>query len=874
MKRSKKSILLVSAFLIPILIVCIHLIYMQITHTGYFNKGENLLLADMSSQYNSLYSYVQDAYLGNESFFYSFSKSIGGNMASTIGYYLGSPLNFLYVFFPKTSIPLCTFIIYLIKIGLCGLFMNFFLTCRLRRNTWSMLMFSTAYALCSYTVNYYFNNMWLDVVLLAPLVMYGINYIIEKKRIYLYTIFLSIAIISNFYIAYMLCIFCVIYFLFEIITRYQIKKDYIEIRNISLKFILGSLLAGGISCILLLPAITNLSQIMRFQTDPSQLKYDMRGLKNTVFNDFFSKLYIGSHSKESSLSRNRPNIYFGIFSLILCYYYFFNHKIKIKEKIMTALIMVLFCLSFYVPYMNIFWHAFSFPNGYICRFSFLFIFFMIFVASKEFINLDKIKIVPSIAFLIIYIAIALYINNQYLVFLEQKDLILSCFFAVLYIVLLIILSRTKERKYLFTYLIIIAVMIEIFINFSDCLVTNNEMKIVSSYKNFYNDICTKINNLDDDFYRVDGNYYYSYLDSMICDTNSVTSSLSTNDGNLYHAFYDYGMALTYTTITADANKLPIMDSIMGVKYFYSKEPFDSTLYNLKKSIFTKRFNYVYKEWRDKEVYLYENPYALNLGFLVSSNAKKTFKKGSFSNRFEYLNSLMKSLTGNDKDVLHAYKGEYLGNNKYKFTIDNNVDNLYLSYDYDISINWTSYESVYINEEYIMTGNSDDIGIIKIPNKYANQDIIVRVGYDNYSYEESNVDSLVIYWLDLEQFEEDINILKKHQMSNIKAEKNVVEGKVDVTSDNNILFLSIPYDKGWNVYVDGKKTDYFKMANGFTGIRLSEGKHTIKMKYYSPNFFLGLVISICSVGLLIVYEIHNKKKLQKNGINSDKEIAKV
>lgn len=867
MKRSKKIILLISAFFIPIIIVGIHLIYMEITHPGYFANGENLLLADMSSQYNSLYSYIQDVYLGKASIFYSFSKSIGGNMASTIGYYLGSPFNFLYVFFSKSSLPLCTFIIYLIKIGLCGLFMNIFLSNKMNKKSWTLLMFSTAYALCAYTVNYYFNNMWLDVVLMTPLVMLGIDYIIDKKRIYLYTIFLAIAIISNYYISYMLCIFCVIYFIYEILKKYKLKKDFKIIKKDVFNFALGSLLAGGIACILLLPAITNLSQIMRFETDPNQLKYDMRGLKNTIFNDMLSKLYIGSHSKESSLSRNRPNIYFGLISLVLCYFYYFNCKIKAKEKIMTFSITTFFLFSCFAPYLNLFWHAFSFPNGYICRFTYLFCFFMIYIACRSFMKLDKIKIVPSIIFIIVYLWIAKYISTQYLVFLEKKDIMISCVFVIIYIIMLFIISRMKKGKKVLTVVLSFIVFIEIFVNFSDSLITNQKMKIVSSYSNFYNDVCPNINNLSDGFYRIDGDYYYSYLDSMICGTNSVTSSLSTNDGNLYRNFYDYGYSLTYTTVIEDIDKLPVMDSILGVKYIYSKDELTNSLYNYKTYFTTKKYNYVYKEWRTKQIYLYENPYALNLGFLASSDYHDAYEKGKFNNSFEYLNSLMKSLTGNGKDILHAYKGEYLGNNQYKFIIDNNAEYLYLSYDYEISINWTSYESIYINNEYVTTGNSDDIGIIKIPNNYQGQEIIVDFGYDNYSYS-SEIDSLVIYYFDLEQFEEDIEILKQNQIELEKMEKNVVEATVNVTKDKNILFLSIPYDKGWNVYVDGKKTEYFKMANGFIGIELTEGNHSIKMKYYSPNFALGVIVSMTSIVGLILYERYNKKKL--SNVEQEKE----
>lgn len=851
MKRSKKVLLLLSAFLIPIIIVGIHLIYMEINFPGYFSKGENLLLADMSSQYNSLFSYIQDVFLGKASIFYSFSKGIGGNMASTIGYYLGSPLNMFYIFVSKESIPLMTFILYLLRVGLCGLFMNIFLVKRFKKNTFTILIFSSFYALSAYTVNYYFNSMWLDIVLLAPLIMLGINNMIERKKILLYTITLSLAIISNFYISYMVCIFCVLYFIYEIIIRFNIKRDFKEIKGILIKFIIGSLLSGGIACFLLLPAITNLSEIMRFKTNENQLHYDMRGFKNTIFNDLLSKLYIGSHSKESTLSRNRPNLYFGILPLILCYFYYFNHKINFKEKLTSFIITFIFFLSFFVPVINIFWHAFSFPNGYICRFSFLFMFFMIYIAYKNFIKLDKIRIIPSLIFIGLYIWISLYISNQYLVFLEKKDIIISCVFVVIYIIILFVLSRLKKGKKILNLLLLIAALIEIFINFSDCLITNQKMKIITSYSTFYNKVCPKINDLEDNFYRVDGNYYYSYLDSMVCTTNSITTSLSTNDGKMYKLFYDYGYSLTYTTVTEDVNKLPTMDSILGLKYYYAKDKLEDSYYKQIDTIYTKKYNYVEKMWKGKEIFLYENPYALSLGIMVNNNYDKIYKNSNFDNAFEYQNALFKSLTGNNKDILHKYDRVYLGNNQYKFKIDNNSKYLYINYIYPISINWTSYESIYINNEYIQTGVSDDIGIIKIPNKYENQEINLKIGYDNYSYNNTEVDSLYIYSLDFNQFKKDIEYLRKYEVKDIKAYKNKVEANVNV-DDNNILFLSIPYDKGWKVKVDGKDTKYFNIGHGFMGIKLSKGKHYIEMKYVSSNFYKGLIISIVSIIILVIY----------------------
>ena len=854
MKLDNKKKLLISAFIIPVLIIVIYLIYMEFRIPGYFKKGENMLLADMSSQYNSLYAYVHDVLTGRASIFYSFSKGLGGNMASTIGYYLGSPFNLFYAFFPKNLIPLCTFIIYTIKIGLCGSFMFYFLHKRLKVENPSLLIFSTAYALCAYTVNYYFNNMWLDVVLLTPLVMHGINNIFEKKKITFYTVTLAIAIIANFYISYMLAIFCVIYFLFETIVRYNVIKDFKEVRKCFFKFAIGSLLAGGIACIMLLPAIYNLSQIFRTPLDERQLHYDTRGLKNTIFNDILSKLYIGSHSKESTLSRNRPNIYFGLISFVLCYFYYFNGKIKIKEKITSFFIMAIFFLSFFIPQMNLFWHGFSFPNGYICRFSFLFCFFMIFIAARTFYNINKIRIIPSVIFIAGYIWIAKYIMKQYLVFLEHSDVIASCVFVCIYIVALFVISRATLLKRKLLILLTICSLVEVYINFSDCFLTNQSIKIMINYDGFYQTVCPTINKLDNDFYRIDTDYYFSYLDGMLCDTYGVTTSLSTNDQQLYKSLYDYGLPLTYTTVRLDLNKTPTIESVLGVKYAYSQDNYEDTYYLRKEEFTTIRYDYVNKRWKEKKLYLYENPYALSFGFLVNKNYFSLTKKSNSNNPYENINKLYKSLSGNDKDIFYPYDIKSLGNNIYEVDINNDTKYLYLAYDYPVSINWTTYESIYINDMYVSTPTSEDIGTIKVPNKYANQKIKIRIGMDNYSYNPRVINDFYAYWFDQEQFEKDIEILRKHPIENLKIKNNKV--KFDVTSDknNNIVFLSIPYDKAWDVYVDGKKVNPFNMANGFIGIKFEKtGKHTVTMKYVSPYFRLGLLISLVSVSLLIIYE---------------------
>ena len=75
--------------------------------------------------------------------------------------------------------------------------------------------------------------------------------------------------------------------------------------------------------------------------------------------------------------------------------------------------------------------------------------------------------------------------------------------------------------------------------------------------------------------------------------------------------------------------------------------------------------------------------------------------------------------------------------------------------------------------------------------------------------------------------------------------------------NGLLFISIPYDKGWNIYVDGKKVPYKKLASTFIGIDLKKGQHKIKMKFYPRGLIVGLLINFISILITILYSKKTK-----------------
>ena len=279
---------------------------------------------------------------------------------------------------------------------------------------------------------------------------------------------------------------------------------------------------------------------------------------------------------------------------------------------------------------------------------------------------------------------------------------------------------------------------------------------------------------------------------------------------------------------------------------------DGTYYELYDTIPRGHLKEIEKDNKNKNnyKYLYKNPYALSLGFLIPNDYKKTYKKYPVKDSVDSLNRMMRTLSGVEEDVLFKYKTQMVGPGKYQTVIDNDVDYFYITLKYDVSINWQVYDSIYINEKYIVSSTSSDLGHIKIKNKYPHSTIKTRIGTEK----SPNIASgLVVFYLDLNHFKKMINELNNHQMTNVKINGNKVTGQIKVDK-SSVLFASIPYEKGWKVYVDGKATNYEKVIDEFVGIRLPRGKHNIKMIYYPHHLKLGILISIISLISLIFYEI--------------------
>jgi len=94
--------------------------------------------------------------------------------------------------------------------------------------------------------------MWMDCFILLPLVILGLDRLIEKDKIGIYIICLTLSILVNFYIGFTVCIFSFLYFIYKCYVMNNFKLKVIK------SFVISSLLCGLMSCIVLIPQVYSL----------------------------------------------------------------------------------------------------------------------------------------------------------------------------------------------------------------------------------------------------------------------------------------------------------------------------------------------------------------------------------------------------------------------------------------------------------------------------------------------------------------------------------------------------------------------------------------------------------------------------------------
>ncbi len=825
-KNLKKYLPEILTFIVPILIMLISCI---VNKTYPFGK-EILPKYDGYYQYAGFTSYYKNVLLGNESLFYSFKGLLGYNFYATSIYYMFNPTNLLCIFSTsKNILEYYTFII-LLRIGLSGFTMCKYLKFKFKnQSNLRYIIFSISYALMAYNVCYFFNYMYFDIVVLFPIVVLGLDKLIYERKNRLYIISLTLSIISNFYIGYMVCIFSLLYFIYNIVI-YKLDKNIIK------DFIISSLLSGFMCMIIIIPEASELLKgkaLLYASSKAEYFKFNMN------FLNIFYKFLPGSTSNYD-LEYGMVNIYVSLFVIILVIKYFFNKKISKKERITTLIFILFFLFSISFNLLDFAWQLFQKPIWYPNRYIFTFSFFLITIAMKEITNItyktnikENLIIIISFILLTLYSIISLKIHNDNLK-------IISYILGIILILQYTFFLNNKNAK----YLLVMLFFIEVTTNAIFTLKIMGKTTTMTQYKTNeeINEKAVKhikeIENKDNNFYRMELSTSTVHNSPSLLNYNGINHFNSVKNAKTLNFLNKFNYQVTDDTSVEFNNYNPYLTSLLGIKYINGSK--DEMYYEN-----------VYNE----NPYMYLNKDALSLGYMIYNKELKE-SNSSYQNTENLINSMLNtdikrykvidSFNGKDTEIKEIDNKKYvISKTSIKIEMEDKASNsMFLIPSRNIS--FVANYSIFINDEEIK-----DAVIKQSPifiNKGDTYKIIIK---SNLSKTELN--SLKWYQIDYDKYIETINELKKNEFNITKYNKdNHIEGNINVNNDKNVLLLTIPYDKGWNIYVDDNKVNYDICFDSFICLDLDKGKHNIKMNYVPSGFIVGLIISSLAFIVTIIY----------------------
>ena len=822
MKQKKYCIL---SFIIPSIVMI--LLY---TSVGIIGGNKNILTVDLANQYVEFFGALKDILQGITSPFYTFSKTLGGNFLGIITYYLLSPLNILIIFFSKIDIPKFILIINILKIGLSGLTSYIYFNKTFKKEKYS-LMFSITYSLMAYNIVYSQNIMWLDGVIMLPIVFLGIQKLQEKKPLLFY-ISLTLTIIFNYYIGYMTCIASLIYYIYlNYIKEEKIKKENIIY---CIKYILIATLTAGI---ILIPSIYSL-----MQGKANGLLGDFVPNQKFAILDLISRFYIGTF-KNSDLLGTLPNIYISQIMIFLVIYYFFNKNIETKEKKATLILIGIFALEFVFSPINTIWHTLKNPVGFPFRNSFMFDFILLIIAYKNILKIDNIDQNFIKKFILYTILITLLVDKM----LYTNTMFYKIIGTLLLMYIYIYYLKTRKTKEISTSIIIL-IIAEMFLN-GYITVYNIKYQNKEKYNKFINEtgtIIETINKKENTLYRLEKDYSYSSNDELLLNYSGISHFSSVYEGKTNELLGKYLGIFNRFYVTNYNGSTLLTNSLFNIKYLLSE----------------KELPYYQKIDTKYNINIYKNNYNLPIGFMVNKNILdiKLKEYEPFINQ----NNIIKTMTNTNEDIFYKnnYEIELINLKKddtkkiYKKIKENDKASIKLKLKVEhpgILYNYMSCEK-FKKVDVLLNGKS----IIDVTDENGYQSNILELGKYQIGEEielefellENQIEpkEIMFYTLDLTKFEQNINkIIDKLE---IKEYKNDYLKATINTTNNGILYTSIPLDKGFQIKVDGKIIKPKEIFGTLIGIELQEGKHEIEFKYTPRGLKTGTIMSLTGIVLFI------------------------
>ena len=829
------------SFIIPVIIM----IGVYLSQGIYWNSDTSPLLGDGFHQYVIFDVALRNILHGNGSLFYTFTSGLGLNFYALSSYYLGSFLSPLVYFFDLSNMPDAVYLTTLLKFGLIGLSTYFSLNKLFQSIPKPLkLALSTSYALMSFTVSQLEIKTWLDVFILIPLIITGLQILITEKKSSLYFTSLSILFIQNYYFGYMTALFLIFWYLCQISWDFKTRKSSF------LDFVATSFLAGMASLIMTLPTLFDLqthgeklTEVTKFQTESSW------------YLDLFAKQFIGSF--DTTKYGAIPMIFVGLLPFILTILFFTMKSIKFHVKLIYAIFFAFLIASFYIEVLDLFWQGMHTPNMFLHRYAWIFSTLLIYTAAEVLKRLKELKVwnfLVSLFLIVTGFLATIYLKSHYS-FLTDLNILLTLEFLVVYSLLLLAFIKKFISVNLFAILISLFIMVEISLNASsqiDGIAKEWGFASRSAYSRDIRAMESFSTYIEDPFIRTEKLQTQTGNDSMKFNYNGISQFSSVRNRSASSTLDKLGFKSSGTNLNLRyANNSILADSLFGIQYNISDSPIDKY-----------GFQDVYQK---DNLALYENQFSLPIAFASQSvyndvkfNEHTLDNQASFLNQlanvnFDYFSPIPYEKTENTNDLISITSSSNEDAAiQYQIEVPENSQ-IYLSFtNLHFSNDKQKKVDILVNGEKKTFTTDNVFSFFNLGYTKEKKTFNINVSFPGNL--QVSFESPTFYRLDTKTFTEAIQKIKEQPVT-VSTSKNKVFATYDVKQDTSIFF-TIPYDKGWSAYQDGKKIEIKQAQTGFMKIDIPKGKGTITLSFIPNGFALG---AICSFTSLLLFGIYNHKQ---------------
>lgn len=804
------------AFLLPALLITVLLICTDCTPFGsnsiFDEDGIGLVLPGYLDHYYN----AQD---GN--------TYLSMNTGYATNTYSNTPLvgfSGLYKLLTVTQVILFQHIILILCIGFAGVTMVFYLTHRHSRpvpkQDIRLLLPALIYALNAYMLRCHSFNTWFYVYLLFPVLLIALQRLLDDKKWFAYTAILACCMIVNVQLSLYICIFLVIIFF---TNSFRSLKDFL---GKGIRFACSSALAAGCSFFVLANTLIASQQLYYKETDSVLPKLGLHGNFLTEWKNYMI------YSPSTFVSQYDGDLfaYCGIITLFLALAYFIHRKYNWREKISRLLPILFLCVSFNGQVLSYLWNGLHYQSNVPNRYTFLLMFLLAEVAYDGFVVIYDLSrrtfSMIAVCIIVFFIGCQSY---------DTGNTTLAFMFTMLLCVLYLFLHlrwKQNHRKQYYTIMILFLSMFELF---SNGIYTGKNWLVNAEqcYGDFrqHKTFLQELQNDSQSFFRCiyPGNSVYNYGQVYHTYTNTAFNSfVSIYQANLNQS-YGFQSGSNYIYSYYSSNQMGL--ALSSTKYIFLND------YNTPPIRDLEQYNYIgfYNGY-----YVYENPNYLSLGIRVPETAldyDQIYEDVAHDLSAYYHNLLAGEYLQTDQSLCAMQPINWDENatnaaNSFYFTDENNH---ILSFD-EASAQYNSLTSskkhrlkMHISFEapcdgyvYLYANELDGIGYV-----HKGDHFTTTMDMPNLNDAFSSLYYMVVLKQDL--FDKFYKQASQNQLEDITIQNDTITGTTNYDEDGYTM-LSIPYDKGWSAYIDGKEVDIENPYDTGLYVKTPAGKHTLELKF--------------------------------------------